>query len=341
LVSWIGVVLCVPVLQAQVVEVRRALPARMPSRADCNSPAYWRDGVLHGLTSTGDPMLNRGVDQFSLASAGPVQLTPRSRLPIWFESVWQDSDGALYAWYHHEPPGLCAASKLTAPIIGAAVSHDGGRSFRDLGIVLESGDPVDCSAKNGFFGGGHGDFSVILDRNRRWFYFLFGNYGGRPSGQGIAIARMAFADRPRPAGAVWKQHLGAWDEPGLGGRVTPVFPVKEGWREAGSDAFWGASVHWNIYLQAYVALMSHTCCKPRWPQEGIYISFNPDIGHIAGWSPPRRLMGKVKYDAGYYPQVMGTGPGESDTLAGRVARLWVHGLSFWEIVFSRMSEGRR
>ena len=55
---------------------------------------------------------------------------------------------------------------------------DAERAYRDLtpyriGIVLETGDPVDCSAENGFFAGGHGDFSVIPDRENKFFYFFF------------------------------------------------------------------------------------------------------------------------------------------------------------------------
>jgi hypothetical protein len=80
-----------------------------------------------------------------------------------------DGDGTIYGWYHNEPGGICSGGKLTAPRIGAVVSYDGGDTFFDLGLVLSSGDPPDCNAKNGFFAGGHGDFSVILDRDQAYF----------------------------------------------------------------------------------------------------------------------------------------------------------------------------
>jgi hypothetical protein len=114
--------------------------------------------------------------------------------------------------------------------------------------------------------------------------------------------------------------------------------VKVRWQDAKADAYWGASVHRNTHLEAYVVLMSRTCCRPKWPQAGIYVTSSRRLDNSRGWSSPARTLGKVKYDAGYYPQVIGTGPGESDTLAGRVARLWVHGMSFWEIVFEKRSE---
>jgi hypothetical protein len=205
----------------------------MPSKVDSNSPAFWRDGQLNIINSTGHPILTKGRDQLLMYLGSPkeVHVDVDDHFPMWIEAVWQDEDGTLYAWYHHEPRGVCPGSSLTMPSIGALVSSDGGASFTDLGIVLASGDPADCLAHNGFFAGGHGDFSVILDRNQRYFYFLFGNYGGDSAGQGVAMARMAFEDRASPVGAVWKYHEGAWEEAGLEGRVTPIFPASVSWQE--------------------------------------------------------------------------------------------------------------
>ncbi len=311
----------------------------MPILVDSNSPAYWRDGELHIFNSAGISYMTSAQDQYSLldGSLDLVWVDREEHFPMWIESVWQDSDGTLYAWYHHETAGLCPGSTLSVPDIGALVSTDGGKTFQDQGVVLASADPIDCSARNGFFAGGHGDFSVILDRDSAYFYFLFGNYGGPLEGQGVAVARMAFEDRANPAGAVWKYHAGAWNEPGLGGLVTPVFPAKVAWQEANADALWGPSVHWNTYLRSYVVLLNHACCEPQWPQEGIYIAFNPDLGNPDAWTAPARILaGK---DAGFapafYPQVLGLYVDESDTIAGQVARFWVKGLSKWEIVFSR------
>ena len=168
-----------------------------------------------------------------------VQFGLHQPVPLWIESTWVDADGTVYAWYHHEPGGLCGKMDLTAPKIGALVSRDGGLSFDDLGFVLESADPVDCSSQNGYFAGGNGDFSVILDRERKYFYFLFGNYGGDLSGQGLGIARMEFDRRRQPAGSVWKYFNGGWTEAGLGGRVSPVFPARVSWSREDADAFWG------------------------------------------------------------------------------------------------------
>jgi hypothetical protein len=66
---------------------------------------------------------------------------------------------------------------------------------------------------------------------------------------------------------------------------------------------------------------------------GIYVTFNRKISDPEGWSRPRRIL-----DYGeFYPQVIGTDlPGEgTDRLAGKRARLFVHGVSRYEIRFRR------
>lgn len=319
--------------------IRSAPAARMPALVDSNSPAYWREGQYNLIDSSGISLLTTGPGQLQLTFGlmQEVAVDFLDHFPMWIESVWQDGDGTLYAWYHHEPAGVCGPnSSLTAPQIGALISYDGGISFTDLGIVLSSGDPIDCSAKNGFFAGGNGDFSVIFDRDRQYFYFLFDNYGGALSGQGVAIARMAFEDRANPVGAVWKYRLGDWTEPGLGGRLTPVFPAVVAWQQSNANSFWGPSIHWNTYLESYVVLLNHACCAPRWPQEGIYVSFNPDLSNPAAWTEPHRILRDrdIGFAPGYYPQVLGLAAGETDTLAGQTARLWIKGVSQWELVFS-------
>lgn len=304
----------------------------MPAQVDSNSPALWLDGEYVLYNSARKPVVSRGAGPLGRFQSRDITVDRDEHFPMWIEAAWLDEDGAIYAWYHHEPEGLCSGSDLTAPQIGALVSYDGGELFYDLGLILTSADPMDCTAKNGFFGSGHGDFSVILDRQGEYFYFLFGNYGGPTHEQGIAIARMAFADRINPAGAVWKYFNGAWWEPGLGGRVSPIFPAGVSWKEEDTDAFWGPSVHWNTHLESYVVLMSRSCCRSNWPQEGVYITFNPDLGNPYGWTAPERILERPP---AYYPQVLGMKAGETDTLAGETARLYLQGKSQWEIVFRK------
>lgn len=324
------------VLHGQSIRIHPTSTAAYPVPiVDGNSPSAWVDGTLHVYTSTGDPLAMTGADLFSLhQSASPV-VSPREHYPIWIESAWRDEDGTIYAWYHHEPGGVCPQNGLTAPKIGALVSTDGGATFTDLGIVLSTGDVLNCGAENGFFAGGHGDFSVILDRDRHFFYFLFGNYSGPPQHQGVAVARMPFENRADPVGFVSKYYVGAWTEPGVGGMVTPIFPVAVSWERSDTNALWGPAVHWNTYLNCYIVVLNHACCKSEWPQEDIYLSASPDLSDPGLWSTPIRIMDakSIGFSPGFYPQIVGINPDETDSLVGKFARLYVGGISNWDIEF--------
>jgi hypothetical protein len=289
------------------------------------------------------PEAMSGADLFRLRRDEPPIVVPSDHYPLWIEGVWQDGDGTVYAWYHHEADGGCAYKGLMTPEIGALVSSDGGKTFSDLGIVLSSGDIPNCGAENGFFAGGHGDFSVILDGNGEYFYFLFTNYGGAAGTQGVAMARMAFEDRDDPVGAVYKYHLGQWSEPGLGGMVTPILPAAVSWDRADTDSFWGPAIHWNTYLESYVVLLNHACCKPRWPQEGIYVTYPSDLSDPGTWTRPAKISfdKNIGFVPAYYPQVFGTDLDETDSLAGEVGRFFLQGVSKWQIVFSKASDNQR
>lgn len=301
-----------------------------PSNTDCNSPIWWSQGRMHILNSTGHPVRSSGDDVEHMTRGGPITYTGWRDGGRWIESVHQDPDGTLYGWYHNEPAHyvpdeyqLGRQFPMTAPFIGAAASYDNGVSWDDLGLVLAGGpDTLNLEARNFWFAGGNGDFSVILDRAGGYFYFLFGTYYRDVSQQGISLARMRYGDRGGPVGKVMKWHDGAWKEPGLNGRVTPVWPVVADWYSPSPDTFWGPSVHWNTAIERYVILMNHAI-DPRWKQEGIYLSLASDLADPAGWTPPTRILETT----GWYPQVVGLEAGETERQAGAVSRLFIHGKS--------------
>jgi hypothetical protein len=73
-----------------------------------------------------------------------------------------------------------------------------------------------------------------------------------------------------------------------------------------------------------------------WTQEGIYVSFNADLADPNGWTQPVKILDANELEKSkWYPQVVGldTVNRETDKLAGRTARLFVAGVSKWEIVF--------
>ena len=326
--------LCLLVLRpvgAQKVTLDPAPQLVLPAEVDSNSPAFWNGQELVLYNSTGlYKVRSSGPDQSHLANPQVVTLGA-THLPYWIEATWMDADGTLLAWYHHEPGGLCGKTRITAPEIGALVSYDKGQSFYDLGIVLKSAYPVDCSSPNGYFGGGNGDFTVVLSRDRAYFYFLFSNYGGSQQEQGVAVARMPFSRRMSPVGAVEKYYESGWREPGIDGLVTPIFAAAASWQIPETDAFWGPSVHFNSYLNKFVMLLNRSCCSPGWPQEGIYVSFNDFLSDPSAWTAPVKILDGVPW----YPQVIGRRPNGTDKLSGKTARLYVFGVSNWEIVFDK------
>ena len=143
---------------AQHATLRPSEPVVLPGTSDSNSPVHWRDGRFAIFQSMSLPLISEGAAQSEVLKVRPVLLNSFAHYPLWIEATWVDDDGTLYAWYHHEK-WVCK-NGLSIPEIGALVSRDGGSSFSDLGIILDTGDSTDCNAGNGIFAGGHGDFSV-------------------------------------------------------------------------------------------------------------------------------------------------------------------------------------
>ncbi len=322
------------------IEIEDAPPVAFPRGTDCNSPCWWSDGTLYILNSTGHSTRSWGKNVETLERGGEITYTAWRDGGRWIESVYPDEDGgALYGWYHNEPAHLFSDEwhrgrqfPMTAPFIGAAVSYDNGETWDDLGLILTGGpETLNLENHNYWFAGGNGDFSVILDREKEYFYFLFGTYYKDAAQQGISLARMRYNDRGCPVGRVMKWRGGGWQEPGLRGQVTPVIPARADWYSPQPDAFWGPSVHWNHHIGRYVILMNRAV-DPHWKQDGIYMSFAHDISDPRQWTEPLRIL----EHQGWYPQVVGSdAPAqETDREAGQSGRLFIHGKSHHFIHFS-------
>lgn len=304
---------------------------------DSNSPLHWDEqGNLYAFASVRYPFRSVGKSIYSL-STNAIRTTIRDSIGVeggkWLEATWRDNDGTLYGWYHNEPPPPTCSNNLhlSAPRIGAMISHDEGATWDDLGIILEApADSLNCDTQNFYFAGGNGDFSVMLDPGKNYFYFFFGTYHKDVEEQGVSIARISYSDRNRPVGKVWKWRDGQWNEPGLGGHVTPIFPVINDWHKSDVDAFWGPSIHFNTYLNAYVIVLNHAIDQ-YWNQEGVYIAYNDDLSNPYGWTQPDRLPFDPVGMA--YPQIVGVEKGGTDKLAGQFARLYLLGQSQWQITF--------
>lgn len=327
-----------------VFELVPAPPAKFPADVDSNSPGFWQivqgRSLLHILTSLGKPSISQGVSLRRLRAPQPVRFLNGTSDGRWMESVLQHENGTLYGYYHNERPGLCPGNKKTAPRIGAARSSDNGASWEDLGIILEvPANTLDCNTPNEYFAGGVGDFSVVLDEQKNDAYFFFTIYSGDIASQGVAVARMSWAQRDIPRGnlAFWDGDV--WRYPSRNRTQIrpgsfdprPIYRAAVSWHDRSEyvDSFWGPSVHWNTFLKQYVMLLNRAA-DSAWTQEGSYIAFSPALDDPTEWTVPIKII-----EGGpFYPQIMGLERDlGTDKLAGSMARLFLGGRSDYFLVF--------
>ena len=123
-----------------------------------------------------------------------------------------------------------------------------------------------------------------------------------PGAQGVAVARLAWADRDAPAGKLTIWNDGAWLPASKLGGETRTVPIRgsirqglHSWPRRGrsttaspaADVFWGASIHWNTYLEQYVMLLNRAK-DDQFNNEGIYVSFAPRLDDPRALEAPER-----------------------------------------------------
>lgn len=323
----------------------------MPGAIDSNVPMTWDlvDGSwrLFALTSWGGiPALLSGPALTQMREAGPVTIARHPGHGIWIESIVPDEAGAWYGYYHHETPAYaCGRSDRFIPRIGALRSTDRGYTWEDLGVIVEAAQGSDaCTSTNGFVLGGVGDVSAMLSPDRRDLFLFISQYSKVPSDQGVALGRLAWADRDTPRGRVMIWRDGVWVPPrhevdGEGTETwlhpsgTPLSPPAKPWHDGHvtADVFWGPSVHWNRYLERYVMLLNRARDE-YFNNEGIYVSYARTLSDPRAWSAPQKIM----HGGGWYPQVAGLEPATgSDKDAGQRARFFLTGRSTRYIEFHR------
>jgi hypothetical protein len=331
----------------------------LPGTVDSNSPVLWDldngQRKMFVLTShSGIPSVASGLSLDRLGGPAAVSLRPHPGHGVWFEAVVSDDVETWYGFYHNEWPATrCNREDVFVTRIGAATSTDRGRTWTDLGPVLQAYQSATaCESQNKYLIGGVGDLSVMLDPDKRYLYFFYSQYHRDPRAQGVAIARMLWADRDQPGGKMELWRGGIWEPeagrrafvPGLPGAerrrlewvypaATPLVTPTFAWHDADErvDAFWGPSVHWNSAIQQYVMLLNRSKDE-HYGQEGIYVSFAPRLDAPSLWTVPQKIVNGGKW----YPQVIGSTSGVgTDKLAGATARFFMSGRSEHLITFSK------
>jgi hypothetical protein len=340
------------------VSITAASTLVLPGGVDSNSPAVWNstEGVpeLAVMTSVaGVPRLAVGPTLTRLGPAQDVVLSPHPGNGVWMEAIVVDDAGTWYGYYHNENPAVvCGRPERAVARIGSARSFDQGRTWEDLGVVLEAAtDSIACDSPNRYVIGGVGDLSVMLNAAKTDLYIFFSQYQRQVTAQGVAVARLVWANRDRPTGRVTVWNDDAWmpsrlnrmpaaDVYGMTRRIwreypvgTPLQPTRLAWHDGDGrvDAFWGPAVHWNESIDRYVMLLNRAKDE-SYGQAGIYVSFAPSLEDPRLWTVPQQVMSGGRW----YPQVVGleTGSG-TDKSAGATARLFLGGRSDWVINFFR------
>ena len=193
----IGSAVCAVLLVCEIVVAQGSVPSarlvsaplvELPGAIDSSNPFIWDwvDGVreLFVITSWGGvPIESSGPSMEQLHRGEPVTFVTHPGHGVWMESVVADDAGSWYGYYHHERPAdECGRPERQLPRIGAARSSDRGRTWDDLGIVLDAPDgSAQCASTNRFVLGGVGDVSGILDANGQYLYLFFSQYSGAPN----------------------------------------------------------------------------------------------------------------------------------------------------------------
>ena len=228
------------------------------------------------------------------------------------------------------------------PRIGAAKSTDDGRTWNDLGPVIQAlperhGVRVD---------------QPLRDRRRRrpqrdarpvdktYLYFFYSQYhrdplvAGRrdradccgpiaigPAGRSSCGATASGSPKPGgasscldcPAAERWRLE---WVYPAASPLIAPAFAWHDG--DDKVDAFWGPSVHWNTAIEQYVMLLNRAKDE-NYAQEGIYVSYAPRLDDPSLWTAPQKLLNGGRW----YPQVVGSSIWHRDRQArGRLGAIF-------------------
>jgi hypothetical protein len=320
----------------------------LPAEVDSSNPAAWAvvAGVprLFVMSSWGGvPVRTSGTSLATLRADGPVAFISHPGHGVWMEAIVPDETGTWYGYYHHERPAdACGRPDRQLPRIGAMRSVDDGQTWEDLGIVLDAPPGSEaCQSGNRFVLGGIGDVTAALDADARDLYLYFSQYVQDGRSQGVAVARIAWADRDAPAGkaSIWNDGAwlpaaesassdARWEYPSGTPLVRSERPFHD--RSSANDVFWGPSIHWNTYLSRYVMLLNRAKDEV-FGQDGIYVSFSPTLQPL-DWSAPVKILS----GGTWYPQVIGGEAGTgTDRRAGQRARFFMMGRSERIIEFGR------
>jgi hypothetical protein len=209
----------------------------------------------------------------------------------WLMSVFRQEGDNLIGFYHAEDHWVRATNPegIAWKSIARTTSSDNGVSWSEGAQIITS---PRTKPENPTWGGA-GDNCVIWDhKNNRWLCYYQEHW---------LMMAVSYDVEGKP-GTWYKYYNGEFNQPGLGGESSAIPGLK-------SVPGGNPSVHYNSYLDRFV-MVWHS-----WVSTSIYISTSTD-GIV--WEDPRLLEPDSGARRAWYPTIIG----ESDTKAGKIARLY-------------------
>jgi hypothetical protein len=197
-----------------------------------------------------------------------------------------------YGFYHAEDheglPALPGGIPGFYASIGVTRSDDGA-TWRKLGQVITSSQPKSWTAYPNQGDRGAAEPGAVVSKDGRYVYLFYTEHS-RVQGRNvdICVARADLSSGPPLPGSFKKYHSGAFSEPGIGGRDTPVVTAK-GFSSA--NALEG-HVTYSKKAGRYLMVFGIDAYQQRMSgapptDSGIYAAWSSDA---VSWSPPHKLV---------------------------------------------------
>lgn len=285
-----------------------------------DKPYSWPDGTIGILRDEGKysffaageatPIRTLGTLDNPVAEGSQVQRVEGLKNTYPYAAggrVYKDPQtGTLLLFYHAEirtfPPGYIPFFSE----LGLALSIDRGTSWHDLGPIVRPHTPVSSSyfQKGGTWDVGWGTYVLAGE----YFYLYFADLlqdGDDYARVNLAVARAEIADvidaavNQRQAWPWTKYYQGSWEEPGLGGRSSPLI-------EQGDGSFMPSDVVFNTCLKKYTAVI----LGEPFPNPDLYWSESSDG---LKWDRLQKVVG----DEGEQIYATLVGEGDDPSLTGK------------------------
>jgi hypothetical protein len=177
------------------------------------------DGQFRGFTAAGTTFAIDGKHPYDMGGKAATVLKPGAAgtpdaCGQWINHVEMEGK-TLYGWVHNETACDYAKGGQTHMMMSIATSADYGLTWKILGPIIQGTDPPASNKETG-------DSCTIAVRGQDGFDYAYCLHNGGHSWDGgyTFIARAPASD---PGPGKWKKYFnGAWSEPGVDGKSSPI-----------------------------------------------------------------------------------------------------------------------